>query len=334
MIPVHRRMLDATLARQLRADARAKGVARRLMGTINQFWDVILDLLPDSPTAAHHAAMRMRPVLLHLRQILRRQLVLDLLGVAGWAHASAARALTARARHLVARRERNTGVDEPTPLEDPFERFRGAVLFNPDGTFTVRNPEPIADGRFDYSRLLVEPPSAFELSRIVGPAPLRLSKLFDPDRVAGTVWQGIAQGQDRRSIAKDLMRVLNNDAVAARRVARTEGLRVATQMQLSASESIPELVAGYQILATLDSRTRPEHRARHGTIYHRQPHGSQKGFDQMPHPPIEADGTVAYNCRCMLAPVFADEPAPSVGYLLHTPYVGDAAANAAASLAV
>jgi SPP1 gp7 family putative phage head morphogenesis protein len=110
------------------------------------------------------------------------------------------------------------------------------------------------------------------------------------------VRQGIADGKDRRAIAQDLAKVLSQDMNAARRVARTEGLRVATTMQLTASEQIPDLVTGYQILATLDSRTRPEHRKRHGTIFHRDPKSGEHGFAEMPHPPVEADGTLAWNC--------------------------------------
>ncbi len=79
---------------------------------------------------------------------------------------------------------------------------------------------------------------------------------------------------------------------------------MATATQLAASEQISELIPAYQINAVLDSRTRPEHRARNGTIYYRNPKGEQLGFDSMPHPPIEADGSIAYNCRCFLTPVF------------------------------
>lgn len=319
MIPPHRRMLDSALARQLRADERARGVARRINATINAYWAEILELIPETPYAATRQQSRILHLTRQLNAHLQHQLTLELLGVGRWAHNSAARALTRRARTLVSR-ERFEDPREPDP------EF-GAVIFGPDGSI-VRRPELLPTGRYDYSRLMIQPPSMSELTRIVGPAPLRLTKLFDPEKTARVIWQGISQGHDRRTIAKSLEKVLNNDAVAARRVARTEGLRVATHTQLAASEQIPDLITGYQVLATLDSRTRPEHRQRHGTIYHRNPKPGQKGFDQMPHPPIEADGTIAYNCRCMVAPVFADEPTPEVSYLLGTPYAGDAARNA------
>lgn len=68
--------------------------------------------------------------------------------------------------------------------------------------------------------------------------------------------------------------------------------------------SIPADVIGFQVLGILDNRIRPEHRARHGTIYYKNPGIGRLGFSQMPNPPLEADGSYAYNCRCTLIPVF------------------------------
>lgn len=68
--------------------------------------------------------------------------------------------------------------------------------------------------------------------------------------------------------------------------------------------SIPADVIGFQVLGILDNRIRPEHRARHGTIYYKNPGVGRPGFSQMPNPPLEADGSYAYNCRCTLIPVF------------------------------
>ncbi len=339
MIHVHARMLDGALYRQLKADQRARGIARRLSATIQQHFNALYDLIPETPLSLT-APRQIRDMLRGLQFSVVRQADAELKRLAYWSHATAAKLLTNRVKGIEAKQERR---DEP--LVNP----AGSVIFRADGSYQILHPQliqpppappggTVAGGfegeRYDYSKLLIEPPSAFEISQLVGPAPLKLTKLFDPDRAAATVWQGIAGGKDRRAIAKDLANVLNKDMNAARRVARTEGLRVATVMQLSVSEQIPELITGYQILATLDSRTRPEHRARHGTIYHRHPDGRQLGFDRMPHPPMEADGTIAYNCRCMLAPVFEDEPAPNVSYLLNTPYAAQAKANATASLAV
>jgi SPP1 gp7 family putative phage head morphogenesis protein len=339
MIRVHARMLDGALYRQLKADQRARGVARRLSATIQRHFDELYTLIPETPLSLT-APRQIRNLLVLLQRAVVHQADQDLRKLALWSHATAARLLTHRVKGMERKQERRDDKGKPPPgsvgfrADGGFELFRPQLVQPPPGP-----PGGVATGagdfeRFDYSELLIEPPSAFEIAQLVGPAPLKLTKLFSPDRAAAQVWQGIAGGKDRRAIAQDLAKVLNQDMNAARRVARTEGLRVATAMQLSASEQIPELISGYQILATLDNDTRPEHHARHGAIYHRHPEGSQLGFDKMPHPPVEADGKIAFCCRCMLAPVFQDEPEPNVSFLLNTPYAADATANATASLAI
>lgn len=245
-----------------------------------RLWPAILSHIPQhrlEPFLTH----RLRDSLDALRTILQKQLHDDLHSLGAWAGETAARALRAAHRRSV----RENMADRRDPVEDP----------DAGGGVTLRTGE-----------LIVEPPSAFELARIVGPAPLRLTKLFDVDRIAATVWQGIADGKDRRAIAKDLAAKLNGDMVAARRVARTEGLRVATATTLQTAEQLGDDVIGYQIHAVLDERTRPEHRKRDGTIYYRNPGPGQKGFNEMPQPPQEPDGTIAFNCRCFLSPVWAD----------------------------
>lgn len=335
MIPVHARMLDGALYRQLKADQRARGVALRLTATINRYFATLFDHLPETPRSVV-APQIIRHILTALQRHVAHQLTLELTGLAQWSHHAAARTLSARVRGL----ERKASEKK----RDPVVRPGSSVVFNRDGTMTVLSPTRVppskppggvlsgaaGDGdRFDYSKLVIQPPSFAELAAIVGPAPYRLSKLFDSEKTTNIVWRGIAQGKDRREIGKELQKVFSGDAASARRVARTEGLRVATFTQIAVSEQIPELITGYQILATLDSRTRPEHRARHGTIYHREPTGNQKGFNEMPRPPLEGDGSIAWNCRCCLAPVFVDEQNPDVSYLLGTPYAGDATRNLA-----
>lgn len=66
-------------------------------------------------------------------------------------------------------------------------------------------------------------------------------------------------------------------------------------------------VIGWQVLGILDDRIRPAHRERHKTIYYANPKPGQKGYDEMPNPPYEADGSLAHNCRCVVIPVFNDQ---------------------------
>lgn len=136
-----------------------------------------------------------------------------------------------------------------------------------------------------------------------------ISRLADPAAIAATVSQGVTSGMTRAQIGKELEPLVGGVRSAAKRLARTEGARVSNEANMAAYEQLGTAVIGYQIHAVLDERTRPEHAARNGTIYYREPKSGQLGFDKMPRPPLEADGTVAHNCRCFLSPVFADDPA-------------------------
>ncbi len=158
------------------------------------------------------------------------------------------------------------------------------------------------EGWRDYLRLILPAPAIDFLENIVGPLWRRVVGVINPERASQAVLQGIAAGKDRREIAKDLEDVFEGYETAARRVARTAGLQVATQTQLAASESIPELVAGYELNTVLDDRVRPEHRAAHGRRFYRVPKAGQRGLDQCPQPPIW-NGQVAWNCRCFLIPI-------------------------------
>lgn len=163
-------------------------------------------------------------------------------------------------------------------------------------------PGRVEEGWRDYARLILPAPALDFLERIVGPLWERVVGTVDPARASNAVLQGIAGGKDRRQIADDLTDVFGGYESRARRVARTAGLQVATQTQLSVSEQIPDLVVGYQLNTVLDDRVRPEHRAMHGAKFYRVPKRGQRGLDQMPQPPIW-NGQVAWNCRCFVVPI-------------------------------
>lgn len=179
-----------------------------------------------------------------------------------------------------------------------------AHLHARDAARGVRHPgsNVISEGWRDYINLILPAPARDFLERIVGPLWRRIVGSIAPERASNAVLQGVASGKNRKEIAADLEDVFGGYESAARRVARTAGLQVATQTQIAVSEQIPELVAGYELNTVLDDRVRPEHRAMHGRKFYRVPNRGQRGLDQCPQPPIW-NGQVAWNCRCFLIPI-------------------------------
>lgn len=180
-----------------------------------------------------------------------------------------------------------------------------------------------ASAQRDYFRALLFPPPPESVIRSIVYASgwsARLgneTSLAAPRDIAAAVMQSVTSGQSIRDLARDLLPIVDGVRSTARRVARDESMRVSHAMQQAAWSQVDELIVGYQVNAVLDARTRPEHRARAGTIYYKNPQPGQKGMDECPHPPYEADGSWAYNCRCFISPVMVDpdtiaaEPVPA-----------------------
>ena len=171
--------------------------------------------------------------------------------------------------------------------------------------------KPVARIRNIISDMLIEPIKRSVLERIVLGGAVVISRLmttvkqaFSPQRVADILVRDISEGKDRRAQITSLRNELAMPRAAAKRTVRTEGIRVATESNMAAYEELGDITIGYAIHALLDEATRPEHRARNGTIYYKYPVGGQKGISEMPRPPIEPDGSIAWNCRCYLSPVF------------------------------
>ncbi len=134
------------------------------------------------------------------------------------------------------------------------------------------------------------------------------SALAPPEQLASIVIQGISQGQTIQAMARTMLPAVQGVRTSARRVARTEGMRVAHEARMDCYSGLGDLVAGYQIHATMDWRVRPHHAARNGTVYYVRPKPGQQSTTHMPRPPLEEDGTVAHNCRCYLTPVLDVDP--------------------------
>lgn len=307
----HRKLVTVLARRRLKADWHAARLAGALARLVTQAAADLLAGLPDRPhpLESFRLADHARQTAALLSHRLRRRLRDGLEQLAGLTHAQTARTLTQRVRGTLPVRAVRREAQPPhnprtTPAQLPLSsRFRPAFVPH------IAVSEAWTDYLDDYDAWVIDPPSADLIARLVGPAPDLLTRLIDPDRAARAVYDGIAAGKDRRGIAADLGELFGGFESSARRVARTEGLRVSTESALAASEQIADLIPAYQVLAVLDSRTRPDHRARSGTIYYRSPGRGQKGFGEMPRPPIEADGRLSWNCRCVLAPVWSDDPA-------------------------
>ena len=136
-----------------------------------------------------------------------------------------------------------------------------------------------------------------------------LSKLITDKRAAmAELITGYADGEGIQKLKKRLEPLVGGIKSAAQRIARTEGMRVAENMQRESWGPLGDMMVGVQIIAVLDERTRPEHATRNGTIFYRQPTGQQKSMAELPDLPDEP------NCRCMTSPVLsppaelADDP--------------------------
>jgi SPP1 gp7 family putative phage head morphogenesis protein len=118
---------------------------------------------------------------------------------------------------------------------------------------------------------------------------------------------GLANGENVTDLEQRLRPITGGLAYKAWRIANTEAGKVMMRDYLSRVEGAGDLLAGQQIVAVMDERTRPAHAARHGTIYWRQQNGeyrSERG-DLMPDLPD------APNCRCIFIPVM--QPPPAAG---------------------
>lgn len=183
-------------------------------------------------------------------------------------------------------------------------------------------PEPTedelsaAEKREAFAGFLFPPPSQEQVNRIVY-APVagvtweqRLEGATrtsaTPQQLAQIVGQGVAQGKMTSQIARDLVPVVDGVRSTARRIARSESLRVFNEANHEAHLGLGDMIQGWQIHSVLDENTRPAHAARNGQIYYLDPKPGQKGMDECPAPPLESprDGSImAWGCRCYRTPV-------------------------------
>lgn len=113
------------------------------------------------------------------------------------------------------------------------------------------------------------------------------TRLAAPETLANLLAGGIAAGKTPQQIARDLLPAVEGVRSTARRVARTEALRVAGVMQRDCHRGLGDLQIGWELKATHDRNSRPWHAAREGRRYYFEPGPGQNGLDRCPFPPDE-----------------------------------------------
>ena len=144
--------------------------------------------------------------------------------------------------------------------------------------------------------LLIEPIKASVLEKIVlgGARAIQqmmanVARMLNPRKIADILIKGISTGLNRVQIMQELRNELGMTRSEAKRTARTEGARVATESNMAAYEELGDSVTGYMIHATPNPDSRYWHKHRSGTAYYKFPKEGQKGLRQMPRPPLEAE---------------------------------------------
>lgn len=137
------------------------------------------------------------------------------------------------------------------------------------------------------------------------------------DRLSSNLWtstqkqtiqaqlvDGLTSGEKVEELTRRIRGAVGSMSWQARRIARTETRRALEMAHLDSTlQALGPMVIGLQIQAVLDDRTRPEHAARHGTIYYKRPDGTFRSRAGVRAPELPD----APNCRCTYVPVL-DEP--------------------------
>lgn len=321
------RLAAHSTIRQVEASVRADAAATAVDRAIGGLWRRLLGELRDNPHP-WEARNRCLAILRELPALAHQTIHGSLTRIADWGHRSARANLLAvlpvgylefaAQRRMFGRtiQESTSEIREDFPTEPQPGLLklvmRALGLETIDLASALRPPavDELTDAqkRDIFAKLLFPAPSLETVTRIIfatvqgQPWPERikkLSKLAPPEQLANTVAQGLAAGKSQREIARDLLPHVDNYRASARRVARTEGLRVAHAIKMQTSQGLGDLVDGFQILAVLDSVTRPRHRARNGKTWYKDSGEAMQTALEM------EDGHLpdAPNCRCHLSEI-------------------------------
>lgn len=302
------RVLDAFTQRGRRGFKLAKRAAGAAAGVVRETWSAILAAVRAAPrNAAGAVELAVVAMLRRIPQVIHA----ELLKLAAWGFRSAAAVLARLATER-----------KPVAVR-PVDPAAVAVIVQPAEAIAER-VRPVANRMNGIgSKVAAVVAGLLFFTRPGTPA----AKAQDADRrAAAAVLNAIRPDFERaehtaRRVARTAGQLVVNDTVLATAARVLPPASPASQVaagpaaappvppQIGAAPT-PELggrywgVVGFRVIGILDNRIRPAHRKRHGTAYYFDPRPGQFGIPQMPRPPYEADGTLAYNCRCILTPIF------------------------------
>lgn len=271
--------------RQIEGHGHAEGLADLVDTVMGRWWRNLIRFLRANPGGHHfHWAFHQLPSLLikDLAQAMAR--------IAHWGHKTAVEPLRHELPKGWIERQASRALSESRLMEDT-DRPR---LMAPGSDL----PEPATRIGKDelwelLKRWLFPPPDGPTLHGIIfgtgwADRIASITALAKPQALAQQLQIGYQQGENIQQLAKRLLPELDGVRSSARRLARTEAIRIAHTVQERAWNQLGPLRIGYQIHSAFSQHTRPWHALRSGTIYYDSPSGNQKGPDQCPHPPQEA----------------------------------------------
>jgi hypothetical protein len=215
------------------------------------------------------------------------------------------------------------GANDP-PTRSPVKSRRVLIPRQDIGPFQGRDlradiyTEPIAERKRrmsdeQWQRVLTEvvfpPPDPVEVERMLHtPDPVTnrswqsrfealSEKISDVDRLSQELIVGFSNGENLQQLKTRALPLVQGIQSSTKRIVRTEGLRLAEQVQRKSWSGLGDMMVGAQILAVLDQNTRPHHAHRNGTIYYESPGPGKKSMAELPMLPDEP------NCRCWSTPV-------------------------------
>lgn len=127
-------------------------------------------------------------------------------------------------------------------------------------------------------------------------------KMPNPTHVAGLALPSLVKGDKWSDTAELLLPQVENARNIAHKITRIESLRIAHDVQLSQWLAADDTIIGFQVFSAFLPTSRPAHMNRSGTVYYLKPSSGQHGLSDMPRPPFESNGQIAYNCKCWLKP--------------------------------